>query len=973
MRSASCQHCGASLPAEDPLEGGVCEACLWQELSGAASSAGIALQHLVEGHDILEELGRGGMGVVYRARQHSPRREVALKMLLPLDSGREEVRRRFQQEARALAELEHPAILPLYEVGEADGLPYFTMKLAGGGTLAQALKRDGPWPARRAVELLAVIADGLQYAHEHGVIHRDIKPGNVLFDEAARAYLADFGLAKLEDGGGSFTHSAGVLGTPAYLAPEIAALGARAATIASDVYSLGAVLYELLTGRPPFVIEGLAALLRQITEEEPDSPSTLNTQVPRDLEIISLKCLRKIPGERYATAAEFAADLRRWLRGEPILARQFTPAERLWKWVRRRPALAALSAALLLLTLGSGLWLAWSNQQLNHALAQARVAQAKADQRAEFFLGSFADSLEGIGRLDLLNVAFADVLATDTGDDEPARRRRAELLTRWGRALRFQGQSLDADAKLEGAIAEAASLSLSEARRLLDARARTELALTQAEIKPVAQPMRDLEALRAELATAPDAETSPVLSEARAIVSAAITQLKLEFAPEQTVTSAAETTRFLRRWLAVRPGDTLRQFALARALSTEGSCLLIAAGKERASPLLATAMERNNEALALLERLCALPHPYADWRREWFKATDAKGRILWARDPDQRAEALRLTEECAARLDRLAADDPLDWRSRLDAAGAHFRLAGMAEDSATRGEHLLRHEAHAAELFLQAPQIRQCALARLTSSMALARWHLQEGRPAETQAHLATAFATGKAIVARRVEQAADQTGFQKHVEGIARIKLECGDAAGARDSYREGLAFLRSLESTGEAADWCRWTEAAFQQRLGHMLWEAGELAEAFEVSREAFATRAGLLRQRAAAAIADPSAVPQTGLAAMKVALARQRVEDALALAEETHAVWRDCAAWAGEPFAWGETIRIAEEAGVAEGGALAVRAREFAARARTELFRAPRREGTVEAAPEKPVPSKGKRPQTGGRDAPATLSRQ
>ncbi len=331
----------------------------------------------IPGYDVREEIARGGMGIVYRAQQRDPRRTVALKMLLPHQAGSPEMVGRFRLEARAIAALEHPAILPVHHVGEHGGLPFFTMKFATGGTLAQRrAEYHGKW--RRIADLMATLADAVHFAHERGVLHRDLKPGNVLFDEQGRPYVSDFGLAKLVGDDTRLTRSIDFLGTPHYVAPEVAARSARAATISSDVYALGAILYELLSGCPPFEAEGVPALLKKIAEEEPLPPSRAigrrsgevndnaasrvaaedetrpaspenRNAVPRDLEVICLKCLAKEPARRYASALDLANDLRRWLAGEPILARQISNLERLWLWSQRHRVTAALIGVVVVL------------------------------------------------------------------------------------------------------------------------------------------------------------------------------------------------------------------------------------------------------------------------------------------------------------------------------------------------------------------------------------------------------------------------------------------------------------------------------------------------------------------------------------------------------------------------------------------------------------------------------------------------
>ncbi len=296
----------------------------------------------IPGHENLRELARGGMGIVYQARQIAPQREVAIKMLLPRTIT-EELRERFRLEARTMADLNHPGILPLHHFGEWAGVPFFTMKLASGGTLsARSATYAGQW--RKTATLIADLADAVAHAHDHGVLHRDLKPGNILFDENDRAYVADFGLVKIANSESQFTRSVAMMGTPQYLAPEVAAKDARAATVRSDLYSLGAVLYELLAQQPPFQAEGLPALLREIAETEPAPLRKLG--VPRDLATIAHTCLAKDPLRRYDSAAALAADLRAWLAGETISARPVSGLEKVWRYAQKHPALTLLSCLL---------------------------------------------------------------------------------------------------------------------------------------------------------------------------------------------------------------------------------------------------------------------------------------------------------------------------------------------------------------------------------------------------------------------------------------------------------------------------------------------------------------------------------------------------------------------------------------------------------------------------------------------------
>src|SRR5262245_4766714 len=302
-------------------------------------------------YELLEEVAPGGMGVVFRARQRSVDRVVALKMILAgAMAGGAEVRR-FRVEAEAAAHLDHPHILPVYEVGEHDGRPFFSMKLAEGGTLARQVP-DLVLRPRAAAALVAKLARAVHYAHQRGILHRDLKPANVLLDADGEPLVADFGLAKRTDAEAGVTQTGAIIGTPSYMAPE-QARAERAVTTAADVYALGAILYELLAGRPPFRAPTVVETVLQVLEKLPDHPQTANPTADRDLSAIALKCLEKDPTERYESAAALADDLDRWAAGEPTRARPLSPPAQLWRWVKRHT-----SAAVTLPALGVvlGLW-----------------------------------------------------------------------------------------------------------------------------------------------------------------------------------------------------------------------------------------------------------------------------------------------------------------------------------------------------------------------------------------------------------------------------------------------------------------------------------------------------------------------------------------------------------------------------------------------------------------------------------------
>jgi tetratricopeptide (TPR) repeat protein len=334
----------------------------------------------VPGYQVLEELGRGGMGVVYKARQIGLDRVVALKMILAGACAGPEDRARFRTEAEAIARLQHPHIIQIHEVGEYAGRPFYSLEFCPGGSLERKLAGT-PLPPQEAAALTEQLARAMAAAHQKGVIHRDLKPANVLLAEDGTPRISDFGLAKRLDATGQ-TGTGAVLGTPSYMAPEQAAGQGRVVGPAADVYALGAILYELLTGRPPFRAATPLDTVFQVLSDEPVPPRRLQPKVPRDLEIICLKCLQKEPHRRYGSAEALADDLRRFLDGQAITARPVSSIERAWRWCRRNPIVAALAAAVvvsLLAGIGTATLFAvraWAGEK------QARAEKQRADEEA---------------------------------------------------------------------------------------------------------------------------------------------------------------------------------------------------------------------------------------------------------------------------------------------------------------------------------------------------------------------------------------------------------------------------------------------------------------------------------------------------------------------------------------------------------------------------------------------------------------
>src|SRR5947199_2651655 len=351
-----CPTCGARIFADAPR--GFCSVCLFKTgLSGFVEENGETPPVRIPTHfgdyELQEEIGRGGQGVVYRARQKSLNRTVALKIIVLGHWATARHLKRFRLEAEAAASLNHPSIVPIHEIGERDGCCYFSMNLIEGGQLDKVVRREAI-SIRRAAQLIAQLARTVHYAHEHGILHRDIKPGNILLDTEGEPHLTDFGLAGLVAAESTVTHTLDVLGTPSYMAPEQAVGNNAAVSNVTDVYGLGAVLYQLLTGQPPFAGGATYETIKLLVDTEPRKPRQVNPKVDRDLSTICLKCLEKDPKHRYPAPAGLAEDLEHWLKHEPIRAHRTGIFTRGQKWVRRKPAIAAVITLSLALAAAAG-------------------------------------------------------------------------------------------------------------------------------------------------------------------------------------------------------------------------------------------------------------------------------------------------------------------------------------------------------------------------------------------------------------------------------------------------------------------------------------------------------------------------------------------------------------------------------------------------------------------------------------------
>jgi serine/threonine protein kinase len=365
---------------------------------GMAPAEVLVDRPVVPGYEVLGVLGKGGMGVVYKARQRGLGRVVALKMILHAEHAGEQERQRFQAEAEAVARLQHPNIVQIYEVGEQRGLPYFSLEFCPSGSLDKKLSGT-PLPPVEAAKLVQTLALAMQAAHVKGILHRDLKPANVLLGEDGTPKITDFGLAKKLGEQGQ-TQTGAVMGTPSYMAPEQASGRSKEIGPAADIYALGAMLYELLTGRPPFKAASALDTILQVVRDEPVSVRQLQPNVPKDIETICHKCLHKEPRKRYASAGALAEDLSRFVAGEPVVARPVRTLERSWLWCRRHPAVALLTATVAMMLVVSSLvawclaaWALGEKGRADDKTAEAVRESQRADKKAGIARGKAEEAL----------------------------------------------------------------------------------------------------------------------------------------------------------------------------------------------------------------------------------------------------------------------------------------------------------------------------------------------------------------------------------------------------------------------------------------------------------------------------------------------------------------------------------------------------------------------------------------------------
>jgi serine/threonine protein kinase len=645
---------------------------------------------LIGDYTLREIIAQGGMGVVYRAEQRSLGRIVALKVLRAGQLADPTERQRFRLEAEAVAHLDHPGIVPVYDVGEQDGWLYFSMKLIEGGSLAGSISQIG-WPAdnapraerqaRRAqvLDLMTQVSDAVHYAHQHGVLHRDLKPGNILLDPQRRPHVSDFGLAKCVHGlggpdttipgrlGGPLTEAGAILGTPSYMAPEQASGHPDAVAITADVYSLGAILYELLTGRAPFREATPLATIRALVEREPARPRTLRPSIDRDLETICLKCLEKDPDRRYGTARELADELRRCQRGEPILARPVSTLERAYRWARRNRAAAGLIGLGLTSALGFAGLIAVHVRKLERSEARATSSWSEGDNMIRRTMEKMDTDLEEASGVDPAQreiqqfaLNYYDKLIKLVGDVPRFEKSRALVQYRKARTLVSIGSAKEALAAYDRAY--------SLYRAVLEDEPESPEVLGQ-----LASIHQNIGMLQARLGRIHAAETA-----------------------------YAEAQRLLEHLLAAAPDDVAVLDQLAAVLTSEGQ-RAYETGRD------AAALKLYEKAETLRRRLVQLRNdPYQ--RNNLAGVCTAKAKLL-ERDPSRHDEVISSYTEAKELRSRLVGkSEKRIARFRRDLAeveyyeGNYRRVLGHPKDSVQILEDALDR---LAELVAENPQVRQ--------------------------------------------------------------------------------------------------------------------------------------------------------------------------------------------------------------------------------------------------------------------------
>jgi tetratricopeptide (TPR) repeat protein/tRNA A-37 threonylcarbamoyl transferase component Bud32 len=642
-------------------------------------------------YELVEKISQGGMGVVWRAVQKSLNRVVALKMMRAGRLATPADRRRFRREAEAVAQLDHPHIVPIYEVGEHDGALYFSMKLFEGGSVAQHRARFQN-DSRGTARLLATVTSAVHYAHQRGILHRDLKPANILLDERGAAHVGDFGLAKRMAGSAGTVEASGVtqvgsiIGTPSYMAPEQAAGRPEAITTAADVYSLGAILYDLLTGRPPFREATLLDTLRSLLDKEPARPRSLNPRADRDLETICLKCLEKEPARRYASAQELTDDLERYLAGEPIQARPLPRMAKIWRWCRRQPLLAGVSAALLLsFVLGFGA-VAWQWRRAADHLVQADREKARADESFRLAHQAVNDMLTRVteaekenltaipGRKELLQDAlkYYQTFLEQRGNDPAIQRDLADAFVRLGLITSATGSKQDALVAYQQALDLYQKLQAAQPKdQALRAKlpcAWHNVGVMQSDLGQATNSWASYQ--QAKLLYEEFLKDSPreplLLGGLSNTLGNMGIQERGRHRSAEALALFREANAYQEKLVRLEPNERFARNALAATYSNLGSALEDHKGKE------AEALAAFEKARSIREDLVQQRPDIVQFQHDLAETHHNVAVVL--RRLGQQAEAQASDQKAHAAYEKLAQDQPGITKFRQDLAGSYFRL-----------------------------------------------------------------------------------------------------------------------------------------------------------------------------------------------------------------------------------------------------------------------------------------------------------
>jgi serine/threonine protein kinase/tetratricopeptide (TPR) repeat protein len=746
---------------------GICPRCLIEAFGEEGKVE--AGDSLVPGFTVIEEISRGGMGVVYRAQQHHPNRIVALKMILPhlLDSP--VVRARFQAEAEAVAKLDHPNVLPIYEAGENRGMPYLAMKFVSGGSLA-ARRTEFLGQPRACAKLLAAAARGVHHAHERGILHRDLKPANLLLDDSpgdadAVPLVSDFGLARaLETESSGLTGPASLLGTMGYLAPELFFGSKAAPTTQSDIYSLGAILYEILTRQLPFGAEGGLEVLRRADEQPAPSARAIDPNIPRDLDAICRTCLQREPSSRYRSASSLGDDLERYLNGHPVLARPVPRLVRLARWSRRKPALAALSVAVSLLLIaaiaGSALFTARVTRERHIAMTEkARAERRFNDVRklANSVLFDYHDAIKALPgatkvreRLvkDALN--YLDSLAGEAHGDPALQRELAAAYERVGDVR--GGESSGSLGDIAGAVE-----SYTKAFRIREAL----LALNPDD----AQARRDLASSHQKIG-------NRLLDTGEA--STGFEHLR------KALTLYLGLTR-------ERPANDDLQLELAGTCNWLGKAMHLRGD-------FAGALEQHSAALAICEKLAASNPRDQRYRRELWSSHEWIAYELWSQNDV--AGAIEASSKARALGEALIADDPINADYRRNLVLNYQRGGDYRERSDKRGalEYFRRAVALDEELLAADPAnaLTRKHLAYAHKKIAAVLVDLEDN--SQALLHFSKALESYEKVVTAAPADLISQFLVATCRAGVARMQARLGEVDPALEECRKAIVLLQEI-----------------------------------------------------------------------------------------------------------------------------------------------------------------------------------